>query len=197
MNTKRTNTHNLITIGLLGAVSFILMFITTSIPPFPSFLKFDISDLPSAIALPYLGIKGAIYISFIKNLLHIFVTPSAGIGELINFLMSSIFLFLIYLFFKVSKNSKYPFFASAIITGFLSVPINYFIMFPLYRYILNIDMKKIILLSSVSNPLVNDLASYFLLTIVPFNIIKFSLVSLLYFSINNIGRKLLFYKFIN
>ncbi|PTF16998.1 ECF transporter S component, partial [Staphylococcus cohnii] len=63
-------TKRLITISMLSAVSFILMFIKFPIPFLPPYLTLDFSDIPALLATFSLGPVAGIIILFIKNLLN-------------------------------------------------------------------------------------------------------------------------------
>ena len=76
--------------AVLSAVAFALMFIEISLPIIPSFIKFDISDLPALFGAFALGPVYGVVIELLKNILHILLkgTTSAFVGELSNFLLS-------------------------------------------------------------------------------------------------------------
>ena len=55
MNNKRFSPRNMAMIGMLSAISFILMFLEFSIPIMPSFIKLDLSELPALIGAFAMG----------------------------------------------------------------------------------------------------------------------------------------------
>ena len=57
-------------IGVLSAAAFVLQMLEFPIPLVPSFLKFDLSDLPALIGSYALGPISGILIELIKNLFH-------------------------------------------------------------------------------------------------------------------------------
>lgn len=54
----------MVTVAMLGAVSYILAFFEFQLPIFPSFLKLDVSDIPSLIAALAFGPLAGIAVEF-------------------------------------------------------------------------------------------------------------------------------------
>ena len=176
---KKYSTKQIVRISLFSSISFILMFLNTSLPLFPLFLKVDLSDIPAVIMLFTGGVYEAVFVSLIKNILHFTVTQTAGVGELINFVISASFVILIYFLYKKTKKIKTSLLFSTIIISILSAVVNYFIMFPLYSIVLGVNKQMILNLAASFNPLVVNVSLYFILIIIPFNLVKFTIVSIL------------------
>ena len=77
--------------AMLSAVAFILMFLDFSVPFMPAFIKMDLSELPALIGAFSMGPVCGILICLIKNVLHLFITTTGGVGELSNFLLGVAF----------------------------------------------------------------------------------------------------------
>jgi len=180
---KKYSTKQLLQVAMFGCISFILMFICTSLPMFPPFLKVDISEIPAVIMLASGGPFEAVFVSLIKNLLHLSVTQSAGIGELINFVLSASFIVLIHFLYTKTKKLKISFLLSTVIISIISAVVNYFIMFPLYTIILGVNKEMILKSVASFNPFVINVGYYFILIIIPFNLLKFTIVSVLSYNI--------------
>ena len=58
-----------------------------ALPIFPSFLQIDISDLPALVGAVTMGPTAGVLIELVKNVLHLFKTSTAGVGEVANFLV--------------------------------------------------------------------------------------------------------------
>ncbi|MBU3161516.1 ECF transporter S component [Clostridium frigoris] len=168
---------------MFSTISFILMFISTSLPMFPSFLKVDLSEIPAVIMLLTGGVYEAVFVSLIKNILHFPFSLTAGVGELINFIISFSFIILIYFFNKKNKKLKISLLFATIIIGILSAFINYYIMFPLYSTLLGVNKQMILSLAASFNPFISNLSLYLTLIIIPFNLIKFTIVSVLCYNL--------------
>lgn len=76
--------------GVLAAMATVLYFIEFPVIPGLSFLKFDPSDLPAAVAGVVLGPAAAVLVEFLKCSIHLLVRgfgDSLGFGDLMNFLV--------------------------------------------------------------------------------------------------------------
>ena len=83
-------------ISILVVVSVILMYFRVRVPIFPSFLDFDLSDIPIFfIGIMFSPILGVLAMG-IKNILVFLIMGSftSGVGEFANFLMGSCFVFI-------------------------------------------------------------------------------------------------------
>ena len=130
-----TNVRNLTVTGMLSAIGFILMFIDFSVPFMPSFIKMDLSELPALIASFALGPVYGVAVCLIKNLLHLTITTTGGIGELSNFILGAVFVLVAGIIYKFRKNKKSAIIGAllgALCMGLVSYPSNLFIVYPVY-----------------------------------------------------------------
>lgn len=89
---RKDNVRYIAVTGVLSAIAFLLMLIEIPVPMLiPSFVKFDFSDLPALIGAFAMGPVCGILIELIKNLLHVFISGSFGVGELCNFMLGAVF----------------------------------------------------------------------------------------------------------
>lgn len=177
--------RSLVVSALMGAVGFILMFIELSVPIMPSFIKFDISELPALIATFAYGPLYGVLVCFIKNALHLFVTNTAGVGELANFLMGIFFVLpagLIYRYRKTRGSALIGSLTGAVSMGLSCVAINYFIVYPIYYKIM---IPKDVILAAYQDilPAVDSILESLLIFNLPFTAAKGIIVSFLCFLI--------------
>lgn len=131
-------TYRLVVAAMLSAVAFVLMYIELAIPALiPNFVKMDISDLPALLGAFSLGPVYGIVISLLKNVLHALIkgTSTGYVGELCNFLLGAAFAFsagIIYKHKKSKKNALIGALVGSVVMGLFSLPVNYFITYPLY-----------------------------------------------------------------
>ena len=122
--------------AMLSAVAYVLMFIDFPIPfLIPSFIQMDISELPALIGAFSMGPVCGVLICLVKNLLHLFITSTGGVGELSNFLLGVMFVLpagVIYNRKKSKKNAVKGALIGAILMGLVSIPVNYFLTYPIY-----------------------------------------------------------------
>lgn len=121
--------------AMLSAVAFILMFFDFSVPVMPSFIKMDLSDLPELIGAFAMGPVCGVLVALIKNLLHLTISSTGGVGELSNFLLGAAFVLpagLIYKSKKTKTRALTGAVAGAVIMGVFSIVSNYFMVYPFY-----------------------------------------------------------------
>lgn len=122
--------------AMLSAVAYVLMFIDFPIPfLIPSFIQMDISELPALIGAFSMGPVCGVLVCLIKNLLHLFITSTGGVGELSNFLLGVMFVLpagIIYDVKKTKKNARNGALIGAVLMGVISIPVNYFLTYPIY-----------------------------------------------------------------
>ena len=175
---KKDTTHNLTVAAMLSAVAFILMFIEFPIPMLiPAFIKMDFSDLPALLGAFALGPVYGVIISFMKNLLHIVIkgTSTACVGELSNFILGAIFSAVAGYLYKHHKSRKTAIIgavAGAVAMGVLSVPSNYFVVYPAYVQFYHMPLEAILGMYQAILPSANSLIKCLVLFNLPFTLVK-------------------------
>lgn len=176
---SRCNTRRLVWTALLSALAAVLMYIDMALPIFPRFLKIDISDLPALVASFSYGPVAGVFTELIKNLIHMFTTSSAGIGEAANFLMGSALVVPAGLIYRTNRTKKGA--VAGLVAGTLCMTVtaafaNYFILLPFYSHLM--PLEKIISMSSAAIPAIHDKFTLILYAVIPFNLLKGALVSI-------------------
>ena len=172
---------------MLSGVAFLLMFIEFPIPALiPSFVKLDVSDLPELLAAFSLGPVYGIVVTFLKNLLFSVLhgTSSAYVGELFNFVMGALFVGVAGLIYKRNKTRKGAIVGAllgALVMAVVSVPYNYFIVYPAYVVMYHLPLDAIIGMYQAINPNVNGLLACLLVFNLPFTFVKGALDAVLCF----------------
>ena len=160
-------------VGLLSAVATVLMYLEFPVPFMPSFIKFDVSELPALIASFAFGpIEGAV-VCLIKNLIKLPGTMSGGVGELCNFFLGISFVVpagLLYRFRKDRKSALIGSLIGAFLMALISLPLNYFIVYPVYTALM--PLEAIISAYQAIYPGVNGLFSCLLIFNLPFTLLK-------------------------
>lgn len=177
---QKTKTHKLAVAAMLTAIAFILQFIEFSIPLMPAFVKLDISDLPALLGTFSLGPVYGVAIQFAKNLIHLPFGSSAGVGELSNFLLGAVFVFVAGIVYKRHKSRKSALIGSivgAIAMALISLPLNYFLVYPAYVAIYGLPLDAIIgmyqeILPSATGLFSDALLSCLTIFNVPFTLFK-------------------------
>ena len=170
--------------AILTALAVLLMYLEVPLPFMPVFLKFDFSEIPVLIGSFALGPVWGIVIELMKNLIHLPVTQTMGIGELSNFITGVIYVAtagLIYCKFRTRKGAAASMGIATLALALIAVPVNAFITLPLYGSVMGFPMEAIIGMSAEVNPLVKDKISLLFAVFVPFNLFKGIVVGLITF----------------
>lgn len=176
-------TKTMVKISVLSVIALILMLLDFPLWFAPPFLKFDISDVPSLIGSFAMGPMAGVLVQLIKNLLNILLEGSGtgGVGEFSNFVVGSIFAYtagLIYYKEKTFKNAILGLIIGTLtMTIFISI-INYYFMIPFYAKLFGMPLDKIVAMGSAVNKYVVDFKSLILYAVVPFNLFKGIIVSI-------------------
>ena len=192
---KVFTTSTLVKVGILGAIGYILMFISAPLPMlFPEFLKIDISDLTALLGGIALGPIAGLAIEFLKNLLQFStgMSTTGGVGELANFLIGGSFVWTVS--FIYAKKRDISGVVIGLISGIIVMTIvgclaNYFIILPFYSTIMPIEV--VIGMGSAINPVIVDKITFVMWIIAPFNLLKAAIMSVLTLPIYKRTEKIL------
>ena len=171
---SRVRARNLAVTAMLSAVAFVLMFLDFPIPfLIPAFVKMDFSELPALLAAFALGPVYGVVVCLVKNLLHLLITTTGGAGELCNFLLGACFILpagLVYQKLKSRKGALLGAIVGAVVMGLLSIPLNYYITYPIYTNFMPID--AILELYRAIRPSANGLLECLITFNMPFTFVK-------------------------
>ena len=170
--------------AMLGAVAAVLMYLEFPIPIMPAFVKLDVSELPALIASFAYGPVSGILVCLIKNLIKLPSTSTAAVGELFNFVMGALFVGVAGLISKRNKTRKGAIVGAllgALVMAVVSVPYNYFIVYPAYVVMYHLPLDAIIGMYQAINPNVNGLLACLLVFNLPFTFVKGALDAVLCF----------------
>lgn len=181
MANQQQKTHSIAVAAMLAAVAATAQFLEISVPVMPGFVKLDLSDLPALLGTFALGPVWGVVIELVKNLLHLPFGHSAGVGELCNFVLGGVFVFVAGAVYHRSKGRGAALAGSLLGTAAMaavSLPLNYFFVYPAYVAILHFPLDAIIgayeaIASGVSGALTGDpLLNCLLLFNAPFTLCK-------------------------
>lgn len=180
---NKITTKQMIMVSLLGAISAVLMIIEFQLPFAPTFLKMDFSELPIIIGGFILGPGLGVIIIVIKILLNLLLngTTTMFVGELSNMILSLAFMLpaaIIYQRDKSKKSAITGLITGTILTSLLAILSNLFVIFPLYASLYGMSLNDIIQMAIVTNPLVKDMTTLVIFALLPFNLFKFTVISL-------------------
>lgn len=172
MKERLFTTKKLALMGVITALSVVLYFIEVPLPFIaPEFYKLDLSDIPIMIGSFILGPVAGVLMELVKNLIHLLITRTGGVGELANFAIGCAFVVpasLIYKYKKTVHGAIVGLAVSIVCMAIIGGLMNYFVMLPMYGVG---DVKCAGLGKAISN-LITDKKTLVLYSIVPFNLIK-------------------------
>ena len=188
LENSRMKVKKIAFIGLMGAVSAVLMLLRFPIPFMPPFLSFDLSGVMEMMGGLMFGPLEALCIIVVKILLQLVMqgSMSLGTGELQNFILSSAYVLpavLIYHRKKTKKSAIVGMTVSSIIVAVVAVITNLYLIIPFYVKLFGMSMDDIISMCSAVNPAMKDTMSLVIFGLVPFNLIKYGATSVVTFII--------------
>lgn len=161
--------------AIFAAIATILMYFEFPIPFMPPFLKVDLSGAVVLIGAFIFGIGPAITMIGIKDLIHLTQSQTAGSGELADFLMLSSLVIIAVLIYRAHKSRKmaaWGCIAGSFAMAGVGMLTNYFLIIPFYINGMGWNLNAIFDLCSAVNPSISGMSTYLLLGILPFNLIK-------------------------
>lgn len=164
-------------IGVLGALSFVVMLLEIPIFPAVDFLKLDFSDVPALFVSFTLSPLAGMAVVLIKNVIHLAVSHTAFVGELANFGIGAAYVLFSGLVYTYSKKRGGGWMKSVVLAlaaGSLAQVVaaaflNVYVLVSLYKNLFGFDVVAI--LGSMAN---------YLKYLIPFNIIKDIAVSVVF-----------------
>ncbi|MBQ3841626.1 MAG: ECF transporter S component [Ruminiclostridium sp.] len=171
--------------AILTAIAVLLQYLEFPVPMFiPPFVKFDFSDLPAILAAFLVSPISGIAVCLLKNVIHLAVSSSVGVGELCNFLLGVVMVIPSWLIYKIKPtklNALVAMLIGSLITAVLSIFINYYISYPFYQTFMPLD--AIIEEYRKLNDGVGSLWDALIWFNMPFTFVKFLLDSIIVFFI--------------
>ena len=181
----RLNTaHTITTIGMLAAISGVLMVIELPLFFAPPFYKLDFSELPVMICAFYMGPVAGVTCEFLKIVLKLLIkgTSTAFVGDLANFLVGCSFVLPAAICYQATLSKKGAVWSLALGTAVMSVfgsLFNAWYLIPKFSELFGMPLDAIIAMGTAVNASITSLSTLVLFAVVPFNIVKGVLVSIL------------------
>ena len=180
-------TRTLVEIAMLGAVAAILMYLEFPLPFIaPPFYEIDLSEIPVLIGAFSLGPVAGACIELIKVLLKLLLkgTSTAFVGDIANFFIGCSFIIPAALIYKKHKTKKNALVGMVVGTVFMAVVgcfLNAYVLLPTYSVAFGMPMDVIIDMGNQVNSHINNVATFVVIAVAPFNLIKGFIVSLITF----------------
>lgn len=185
MSNTSNKTRTLVEIGMLGAIATVLMLFEFPLPFIaPPFYEMDLSEVPVLVGAFALGPAAGATIELIKILINLLIngTATAFVGEIANYIIGCSFIIpaaIIYKKHKSKKNALLGMIAGTITMAVLGCLINAYILLPTYAAAFGMPIDTIIGMGSAINANINDIMTFVVIAVAPFNMIKGVVVSLI------------------
>ena len=184
VTTKKVNVRYMVQCGMLGGVATLLMLFEIPLWFAPSFYEIDLSEVAVLVGTFAMGPLAGIVIETIKILLNFILngTVTAGVGELANLLFGISLVVpagIIYGRNKTRKGATVGLVVGTIIMTLVGAFMNAYILLPVYATAFGMPLETIVGMGTAVNPAITGLGSFILLAVVPFNILKGVIVSLI------------------
>ncbi len=189
-NKNISNTQRITLIGIFSALAAVLMYL--EIPFFfapPEAYKLDFSEVPVLISSFMLGPVEGIITECLKIVIKLIIKPTstAFVGEFANLVVGITFVLPASIIYKKKKTRKGALIGMTAGTLTMTVVgcfVNAFILLPAFAYLFgNVPVSEIIKLGTAVNPAITNMFTFIVLAVVPVNIVKGVLVSLVVFLI--------------
>ena len=176
-------------VAMLTAIAFILYaYVKFNLPfMFPSFLDIQISELPALLAGFSMGPVSACVIIVLKVLLKFAAVPSVTgfAGEATDILLGICFVLpasLIYYFHKDKKHAIIGLLVGSALLTAMAMVVNRFISIPLYSKLFGFEGIVKMVSGLYENVTADNFYTYYLLLgVLPFNVLRCTIVSVLTF----------------
>ena len=174
--------------GLFAAMSIILYLVPGlkfAVPFFPAFLEFHFDEVPALIAGFAYGPLSGFFVILIKTIVKLPMSNTMMVGELADFIYSSLFVIPAAIIYKKNRHLKgamIGLLVATVIQVIGSALITSFLILDFYIFMMGWPKAVILNMCKAANPKVTSLGwTFFFFVGVPFNAMKDALVVVITF----------------
>lgn len=181
---SRNKVRYIAQVGMLGAIATVLMLFEIPLPFAPSFYELDFSEVPVLIGCFTMGPLAGAAIELVKVLLNLVMngTVTAGVGEAANFIIGCAFCLpagMIYKKMHTRKGAAVGMTAGTLTMTIVGSVVNAFVLLPAYTVLMGIPLENLVGMGTAVNPAITSVSTLVLFAVVPFNLLKGVVVSLI------------------
>ena len=169
-------------IGMLSAIAVVLMLFEIPLPFAPSFYEIDFSEVPVLIGCFAMGPAAGAAIEFIKILLAINGTITAGVGEFANLIIGCSFVVPAGIIYRKKHTKNGALIGMIVGTLFMTILgcfINAYLLLPTYAKAFQMPIDALISMGNAVNANITDMLTFVAFVVAPFNLLKGFLDSLI------------------
>lgn len=173
-------------IGVFAALAAVLMYFEFPLPFAPAFYEIDLSEVPVFICSFSLGPVAGVVCELVKVILKLLLkgTSTAFVGDFANFVVGCSFVLPATIVYHRFKSKKGALAGMAVGTGCMTVfgsLFNAVYLLPAFAELYGMPLEAIIAMGTKVNGAINSVSTLVLFAVVPFNLVKGAVVSLLTF----------------
>ncbi len=177
-----TKTMKITYTALFAAIATVLMYFEFPVPLMPPFLKIDLSGAAILIGAFIFGIGPGIAMALIKDLIHLTMTQTGGSGELQDFILMVVLIVIAVSVYKRHHSRKGALIgclAASAAMACVGMLTNYLIIIPFYSKVMLMPLDAIFGACAAVNPYISGMGTYLLIGVLPFNIIKGAIITVI------------------
>ncbi|WP_242962872.1 ECF transporter S component [Pseudoflavonifractor sp. An85] len=171
-------------IGIFAAMAALLMYFEFPLPFAPSFYEIDLSEVPVLICSFSLGPVAGVVCELVKVILKLLLkgTTTAFVGDFANFVVGCSFILPATIVYHRVKTKKGA--VAGMITGTVTMSIfgsffNAVYLLPAFSALYGLPLDQLVAMGTAVNGMINSVSTLVFFAVVPFNIVKGAVVSLL------------------
>ena len=173
-------------VGIFAAIAAVLMYFEFPLPFAPGFYELDFSEIPVLICSFSMGPVAGVVCEFLKVVLKLFLkgTSTAFVGDLANFVVGCSFILPASVAYFANKTKTGSIIGMGIGTAAMTVfgsLFNAVYLIPAFSVLFGQPLDVIIGMGTAVNPAIVSVNTLVLFAVVPFNLLKGALVSVVTF----------------
>ena len=173
---KQSEARRVAYIGIFSAIAAVLMYVDFPLPFAPAFYTIDFSEVPVLICSFSLGPVAGVVCEFVKILIKLVIkgTSTFFVGEFANFVVGCTLVLpatVVYHRFKSKKGALAGMITGTVIFAAFGSFFNAVYLIPTFAVMFG-GLDKIYAMSTAINPAMNSVAAIALMAVVPFNLVK-------------------------
>ncbi|MBQ4283746.1 MAG: ECF transporter S component [Lachnospira sp.] len=177
-SSRKTKVNKLVVMAMFSALAVVIMYFEFPIPFIaPGFYEMDLSEIPILIGSFMYGPVAGVVMEAVKILLKLCLkgTSTAFVGDFANFIMGCCIVVPASVIYHTKKNKKRA--IIGLVAGGLTLIVvgglmNGLYLLPKYSELYGVPIEAFIKQGSDITPAISNIATFVMLAVVPFNLIK-------------------------
>lgn len=183
---KQSPARRVAYVGIFAAIAAVLMYLEFPLPFAPSFYEIDFSEVPVLICSFSMGPVAGVVCEFVKVVLKLFLkgTTTAFVGDFANFVVGCSFVLPASVVYFAKKSKAGAVIGMGVGTAVMTVfgsLFNAVYLIPAFSVLFELPVDVIIGMGTKINPAINSVSTLVLFAVVPFNLLKGAVDSIITF----------------